>query len=196
MDINKAIRKQVKSYKRFMLSMGFIAILFPLILFLIGLNTNLFFVTYLIVLECLIVLAMFSKVNHQKLNFESGTNKLKISVGVIRKKYLIFCDRVVLVHTEKNKEDMAIIIITTLKVRNKKIRAVPQEFCKKYPGAANEYLKIKNRESSHTYYYIVIKRGGFKKYLLLDLIYRNCVKAIYTENAIENLRFSRGHISL
>lgn len=196
MDINKAIRKQTKSYKRFMLSMGFIAILFPLILFLSGLNTNIFFVVYLVVLEFLILIAMFSKVNHQKLNFESGTNKLKISVGIIRRKYLIFCERVTLVHTEKNKEDMAIIIVTTLKVRNKKIRAVSEEFCKRYPGAASEYLKIKNREPSYTYYYIVIKKGGFKKYLLLDVIYRNCVKAIYTENAIENLRFSRGVISL
>lgn len=176
--------------------MSFIAILFPLVLFLIGLNTNLFLVTYLIVLECLIVLAMFSKVNHQKLNFESGTNKLKISVGIIRRKYLIFCERVTLVHTEKSKEDMSIIIVTTLKVRNKKIRVVPEDFCKKYPGAASEYLKLKNREPSYTYYYIIIKKGGFKKYLLLDLIYRNCVKAVYTENAIENLRFSRGVISL
>lgn len=196
MDINKAIRKQIKSYKRFLLSMGFIAILFPLVLFLIGLNTNLFLVTYLIILECLIVLAVFSKVNHQKLKFESGTNKLKISVGIIRRKYLIFCERVVLVHTEKSKEDMAIIIVTTLKVRNKRIRVVPKDFCEKYPGVASEYLKIKNREPSYTHYYIVIKKGGFKKYLLLDLIYRNCVKAVYTENAIENLRFSRGQISL
>lgn len=196
MDINKAIRKQKKSYKRFMLSMSFIAILFPLILFLIGLNENLFFVIYLIVLEFLIALAMFSKVNHQKLSFESWTNKIKISVGLIRKKYLIFCDRVVLVHTEKDKEEMSIIIVTTLKVRNKKIRPVEEDFYKKYPSATNDYLKIKNKEPSYTYYYIVIKKGGFKKYLLLDLIYRNCVKATYTENAIENLRFSRGLSSL
>ena len=42
------------------------------------------------------------------------------------------------------------------------------------------------------FYYQVIKRGGLKKYLLLDTIYKNCVKAVYTDDCIQNIKIARG----
>lgn len=42
------------------------------------------------------------------------------------------------------------------------------------------------------YYFQVIRRGGLKKYLLLDLIYKNCVRATYTEESIQNIKIARG----
>ena len=54
--------------------------------------------------------------------------------------------------------------------------------------------KIKEKNPDKKYYFQVIKRGGLKKYLLLDSIYRNCVKAVYTDESIQNIKIARGQM--
>ena len=192
MNIDKAIRKQRKSYKIFMLTMSFIFLILPTALFATELHKNLFLLFYMAIIELLVAMSMFIRANHERLEFEYGNNKLKISVGLIRKNYIIFCDKIALVHTEDKEDDFSIIIVTTLKFRNKKIRLISKEFLKRYPYAGNEYLKLKKKEPEKPFYYIVIKKGGLKKYLLLNTIYKNSVKAVFTDEAIENIKKARG----
>ena len=63
---------------------------------------------------------------------------------------------------------------------------------KKIPNIQKEYNKIKENNHGSLIYYQVIKKGGLRKYLLLDIIYKNCVKATYTEQCIENIKIARG----
>lgn len=192
MDINKAIRKQKKSYKIFVLSMCFIFFILPLALFLYG-DITWFLLSYLLFIEVMIVTALIARVIWEKLYFQCQNNKLKIKVGIFNSyNYIVLCHKVALVHTEKEKEDMEIVITTTVKGRNRRIRPIDIDFHKKYPVAARAYNKLKKINPENDYYYLVVKRGGYYKYQLLDLIYKNCVKAVYTDDAIENIKFARG----
>ncbi len=191
MDINKAIRKQKKSYKIFMLSMCFIFLILPLVLFIYG-NITFFLLSYLIFIEIMIILAMVGRKNWERLEFQCQNNRLKIKLGVFGKKYIVLCDKVVLVHTEKSREDIELILISSMKFRNKKFKPVSLDLFKKYPYAASQYEKIKKMHPEHSYYYMTIKNGGFYKYMLLDIIYKNCVKAVYTEEAIDSIKLARG----
>ena len=191
MYIDKAIKKQKKQYKNFMLVMCFIFLMLPIILFLTGLNKNLFLDAYLILIEIIIMFSIFVRFNIEKLEFTCINNKLKIIQGVSKRTYILLCDKVDLVHTENSNEDIKIIIVISGRFRNKKIRPIGIEVLKKYPTLSYEYLKIKKRNPEIVYYYIVVKKGALKKYSLLDTIYRNCVKAVYTDDSIENIRIAR-----
>lgn len=191
MYIDKAIKKQKKQYKNFMLVMCFIFLMLPIILFLTGLNKNLFLDAYLILIEIIIMFSIFVRFNIEKLEFTCINNKLKIIQGVSKRTYILLCDKVDLVHTENSNEDIKIIIVISGRFRNKKIRPIGIEVLKRYPALSYEYLKIKKRNPEIVYYYIVVKKGALKKYSLLDTIYRTCVKAVYTEDSIENIRIAR-----
>ncbi|WP_027632621.1 hypothetical protein [Clostridium hydrogeniformans] len=191
MYIDKAVKKQKKQFKNFVLTMCFIFLALPIVLFLVGLNNNWFLVVYLAITELVILLAVFVKTNIEKLEFHCSNNKLTINQGILNRSYKMLCDKVVLVHTEGTKEEMSIIFITTVKFRNKKIRPVGKDFLKRHPYVGEKYLKLKKLNPEITYYYIMVKKGGLKKYLLLDTMYRNCVKAEFTEDSIENIKISR-----
>ncbi|MEW8956107.1 MAG: hypothetical protein AB2369_06200, partial [Clostridium sp.] len=132
MYIDKAIKKQKKQFKIFTLIMCFIFLALPIVLFLVGLNSNWFLVIYLVIIEFIILLAIFVKTNMEKLEFHCSNNKLTIIQGILNRTYKMLCDKVVLVHTEGSKEEMTIIFITTVKFRNKKIRPVGVELLKKH----------------------------------------------------------------
>lgn len=195
MYISKAIKKQKSSLKWFLSTMITISIVLPLILLLFG-RTSIFYIGYLLFLEILIAITILITINNAMLDFECFNNKLKIKSGLFRINNYLVCDKVVLVHTEGKNDEMEIIIITTLRVRNKIIRPITKSFFKKYPYVAGEYKKLKEFKPDNQYYYTVIKRGALKKYLLLDIIYRNCVKAIYTNESIENIKIARGQKEL
>ena len=74
------------------------------------------------------------------------------------------------------------------------LRLVDKKFLKRYPQITREYDIIKQINPKNEYYFQVIRRGGLKKYLLLDSIYRNCVKAIYTDESIQNIKIARGQL--
>ena len=105
---------------------------------------------------------------------------------------MIICDKVALVHTNKSDYDLEIVMITSVKFKNRALRQVDKNFLKRYSKIEKEYNYITKLNPDKEYYFQVIRRGGLKKYLLLDLIYKNCVKAIYTEESIQNIKIARG----
>ncbi len=191
MIISKAIKKQKKSSKRFKILMIFIFILLPIIVLLTDM-TQAFFIAYLVFIEALILLALIHKVNWEKIEFSCHNNKLKYKCGLFSKELLILCDKVQLVHTEKSKDDMEIIIISTVRFKNKSYKPITQGFLKKYPMVNEEYIKIKKLDPENMFYFLIIRKGSLVKYNLLDIIFKNCVKATYTLDAIENIKIARG----
>jgi hypothetical protein len=114
--------------------------------------------------------------------------------GIFTKEKLIICDNVALVHTNKSDYDLEIVLITNVVFKNSALRPVDKNFLKRYPPIAKEYDGIKQINPKNEYYFQVIRRGGLKKYLLLDSIYRHCVRAIYTDESIQNIKIARGQL--
>ncbi|WP_300385525.1 hypothetical protein [Clostridium sp.] len=141
-------------------------------------------------------MAIIIKINQNKLEFTLNNNKLKFISGLFNKESTILCNKVAVVHTEKSKEDMDIILITINRFRNPYLKPITKGFLKKYSEASEGYLKIKKINPEEIYYFQVIKRGSLKKYILLDEIFKNCVKANYTPSAIENIKIAREQIEL
>jgi hypothetical protein len=184
MDLNKAIRKQKKSYKRFMLSMCFIFFVLPAILYLENIRTT-FFISYMVLIQALIVMACIIRTDSEHLKFELVEGKFNIKNGFFRRFYNIQCDKVVIVHFEKNKE---LIIVTNSKFRNKAIKKINKDFLFKYSLVSHEYIKIKKMYPEEDYYFITLDKGSHKLYKLLISLYKNSVKAVYTDEAIETIK--------
>lgn len=146
---------------------------------------------FLLLIEILIFIAIIRKVNDCTLNFICANNKLKFRDGLFSAYTYIQCDRIAIVHTNKNNEDMEIIIVTRGKVKNQKMKLINKEFMKKYEEAAVEYRRLKRINQDVAFYFKVIKYGELKKYTLLDNIYRNCVNATYTASAIDSIKIAR-----
>ena len=191
MNIYKALKREKKYLKRFYIVMIILEIIMPLAVYLTGLTTF-FYISYLLFMELLIAVAIINKANYTRLKFLCSNNRLKFKSGLFSKENLIFCDKVRLVHTEKMEENMEIILLTSVNFKNKGLKLIGKNFLKKYFLISHEYLKIKEANPQTLYYYQIIKRGGLKKYMLLDTIYRNCVKAEYTEEGIQNIKIARG----
>lgn len=192
MDIFKAIKKEKKFLKKFYIVMASFAMILPLAVYLTG-NTKPFYLLFLLVIEILILAQVISKINFTRLKYSCSNNRFKCKFGLLSKESLIFCDKVVLIHTEKIEEDMEIIIITSVNFKNKKLKPVINKiFLRKYPESYKELMKVSSKNSQNLLYYQVIKRGGLKKYMLLDCLYKNCVKAVYTEQCIQNIKIARG----
>lgn len=187
MDLNKAIRKQTKSYKRFLLSMGFIFLILPLILF-VSRQYNYFFISYLCIIEILILSALINRVNYENLKYEYNNYKIIIKRGMLLETIQILCEKVVLVHTTKKGNELEILLLTTSRFRNRKVKLVDVEFLKYYSYPSYFYQKAKRLHPETQYYYILIKEGKMKKYALLNLLYRGCVQAHFTEDAIERIK--------
>lgn len=195
MNINKALKKQRKRKKRLFTVLIFLFINLPLITYLSGIR-SLFILSYLGVIEFLIILALFFKINYYRLKFVCNNNRLRFKSGLFIKESVILCDKVAIVHTDNEKDELEIIIITSVNFKNKLLKPITQNFIKKYPEAAEEYLRIKNMSPENTYYFQIVRRGGLKKYELLNSIYKNCVRATYTASAIENIKIARGQIEI
>lgn len=165
----------------------------PLSVYLTGVK-SIFYLVYLLIIELLIIAAVINKLNYYSLKYNYNANKLNITNGLFANNSLILCDKVVLVHTEKMESDMEIIIISTMSFRNKSLRPIVKGFLKKYPKVQEELKKVSNYDNQKKYYFQIIRKGGLSKYLLLDTIYKNCVKAIYTNDCIENIKIARGQI--
>ena len=164
--------------------MGFLSVFLPIIAYLADMK-SIFIISYLIVLEILIFLAIIIKINFYKLQFSCSNNKLKFKSGLFSKENLLICDKIAIVHTNKIKEDMEIVIVTTAKFKNKWLKPITKSFLYKYPEINNEYLRLKKTN------FQIIRRGALNKYILLDIIYKNCVKSAYTVSAIESIKISR-----
>ncbi|GAA0125895.1 hypothetical protein UT300019_17970 [Clostridium sp. CTA-19] len=186
MDIYKVLKKQKKSYKRFVLFMGFIFILLPAVL-IYSKMLSAFFIGYLIILEILIFQLILIRYNEEHLHFKQVNKKIVIEVGVLRRKYTISTDKVAIIHTVKSVKSFEILIITKSRFRNKRLKHVDFRFLDKQKTISKYYNRVK-LESDDPYFYFVIRKGGVKKYLLLDFLYRTCVGAAFTDEAIEKIK--------
>ena len=193
MDIYKAIKLEKKRLKIFLILMFMIALILPIILIFTNLFT-LFYISYLIIIEILICMSIIIKYNYYKVEYRCVNNRLMFKTGILTKENLLMCDKVWLVHTNNCDYDLEIIIITNVVFKNKYLRPVEENFLRRYPQIKPYYKKKKKKNPDKKYYFQVIKRGGLKKYLLLDSIYRNCVKAVYTDESIQNIKIARGQM--
>ncbi|EHI97445.1 hypothetical protein CDLVIII_0720 [Clostridium sp. DL-VIII] len=193
MDIYKAIKREKKHLKIFLITMVIIALILPTMLMITG-RTNVFYISYVIFIYLLIVISIIIKMNSYRVEYRYMTNKLVFKTGIFAKEYLIICDKVALVHTNKSDYDLEIVLITNVVFKNPGLRPVDKNFFKRYPQIVEHYDAIKQLNSTKDYYFQVIRRGGLRKYLLLDSIYKNCVKAIYTDESIQNIKIARGQL--
>lgn len=191
MKIDKALKKQRRYNKIFFIFMIFLSIFLPIITYLSYIR-SIFILAFLILIEILIFVAIMRKFNSCILKFAFVNNKLKFKTGIFSGYSSIQCDKVSIVHTSKSNEEMEIIIVTTVKSKNKQLKPINKDFIKRYTEAGNEYLRLKRINSKKVYYFQIIKNGELNKYILLDNIYKNCVNASYTSDAIENIKIARG----
>ncbi|WP_411682533.1 hypothetical protein [Clostridium thailandense] len=196
MNIDKAIRKQKKSYKRFLLSMCFIFFILPLALFL-SKAFDVFYIIYLIIIEMLIFIAIFIRSDKEALKFKNDWFRLKIFLGINKKPIIINCEKIMLVHTEDivsregDKNEFKIILLSTSKFRSERMIEVNLKFLKNHTYVAHHYNRLKILMPEEQFYFTVIKRGGLRKYPLLDVIYKSCTHACFTEECIEKIKFYR-----
>lgn len=193
MNIYKAIKKEKLHFKIFLITMFVIFILLPLVLIITGLDTA-FYISYVIFIDFLIVISIIVKLNSYRVEYKCLNNRLMFKTGILAKDYLIICDKVALVHTSKSDFDLEIVLITSIVFKNRALRPIDNNFLNRYPQIAEEYNEIKQQNPKRDYCFQIIKRGGLKKYLLLDAIYKNCVKAIYTDESIQNIKIARGQL--
>lgn len=187
MNINKAIRKQNRAYKNFVLTMGFIFLILPFALML-SKKFTWFFIVYLAIIEGLIFIVILANINSEYLKFEYDNYKLKIKAGLLKEEINIICDKVAFIHTEKEGKDLEIIIIASSRFRNKSFKPVDVLFLRKYPYVAHHYYRIKKLHPEDEYFCLKITKGGFMKYKLLDYIYKGCVYAYFTDEAVERIK--------
>ncbi|AVP55553.1 hypothetical protein K144313037_01360 [Clostridium tetani] len=193
MNINKALKKQINSYKRFMLIMGFIFFILPFILLFFKI-LDVFFVTYLAAIELLIVIAIIAKINMERLKFSYNNGKLYISSGIRREIIVIPCDKVQFIHVQEvirkydKEKDFIIIILLSFNIRSRAIHPINEKFLREYPFVAYKYSKLKILMPENNYSFTVISKGRLFKYKLLDLIYSKCVNASFSEETIDKIR--------
>lgn len=192
MNINKAIKKQNSSYKRFVLIMGFIFFMNPLGLVISG-AFNLFLIAYLAIIEVLIIIAVLVKKDGKSLSYEYYHGKLKLSQGLFKNKLTLHCEKVIFVHvkakSENKEKDADIIILTSSRFRNKKIKEVDLYFLNNHQYVKNEYEKLKVANPDLECYYIIVSKGKLIKYKLLMELYKRCVNAKFSEEAIDTIKF-------
>ena len=92
MNINKAIKKQKKSYNRFLLLMCFI-FFSMLAALLISREWKIFFISYLAAIEGLIIITILIRSNFERLTFKFENYKLKVKCGVFSSTLQINCEK-------------------------------------------------------------------------------------------------------
>lgn len=187
MNINKAIKKQRASYKRSMIAMIFILIILPVIWYLSG-QINIFFFIYLFVIELLILAAMSFKTKVQVLSYEVDKYSIKITIGFPKKDINLLCEKIDIIHAESSGSDIKLILITKSITRNRFVRKIDIDFLRRYPYAGYHYGRFKKNNPENEYFYTVISTGGYKKYKLLDELYKSCTGAFFTEEAIAKIK--------
>lgn len=190
MNLNKVIRKQNAASNRFTFSMCLIFFSLPVALILSH-QANVLFILYLVTIELLIILAVLARINSELFYFKYDGYRIKVKDGLFKQMSNVVCEKVNLVHAEKEDKDIKIIIITKTKFRNKYLRSIGANFMKRYPCAGYYYSRMKKLYPENHYYYLVFRNGGYKKYLFLNELFKQCVHADFTDEAIEQIKKSR-----
>lgn len=196
MNIYKAIKKQNKSYNRFALFMCFVFFALPVLL-VINKKIMPFYIAYLLVIELLIMISMIISLKRERLVFEYKAGKFKLYYGLVLEPLKIICNKVLYVDIELSEnyinkfQDFKILIVSNSRFKSNKMKSINYEFMRKHTLAAEQYRKLKERNPEDEYYYVIINSGGLKKYSLLNTIYKSCVHAGYSEDAIEKIKLYR-----
>lgn len=186
MDIKKQIKKQKKKQKRFINIMLIIFIILPSALFL-SQKGNFFFYIYLIVIEVLILCAIFIRIDKDYLRFSCNKNRLAIKYGIFKKRVVVSCDKVTMVDISERNSEFDIVIVTDSRIRKTDFKTIDGYFIKNYEGSYS-YLKDISKNKDVIFFYFIAKNGLFLKYELLDTIYRTCVHAHFTDSAISYIK--------
>jgi hypothetical protein len=149
---------------------------------------NILLVLYLVCNELLIAIVILIRFNEEYIDFKLEGYKISIWCGIAKANYIIICKKVVFVHTQNQGRNLEIFVLSSSKFRNKKIQSIDINFLKKYPYVAQMYNKMKIENPEENYFYFIIKHGGFIKYILLDELYKSCVGAIFSDDAIEKIK--------
>lgn len=192
MDINKAIKKQKKSYKRFVLFHSFVFFILPLIMVISG-KVTLFILSYLLLIELVILFSLTIRINKEAFKYEYKDNKLKVKTGLFKNWYYLNCDKVSMIHTEEYEGDIQIIIITKSKFRSRYIKPLDIEFLQKHAYVSHVYNRMKVMNPETIFYYTIVKNGGFLKYRLLLDMYKGCVGAFHSEATIKDIKLWNEH---
>ncbi|MHC6181278.1 hypothetical protein ACYUJ6_15755 [Clostridium sp. JNZ X4-2] len=196
MNIDKTIRRQKRAYRIFMLSVCLIFFILPVCLILTS-KFYTFYITYLVLLEVLIFLAIIIKINNSLLDFTYDGYKLKINMGIKSGRLNIICDKIVLVHVEEYTQrntgeyGFRIILLSTSKFRSDRMIPIHRGFLRKHAYIAHEYNKLKVLRPEDKFYYTIIKRGELSKYPFLNTVYKSCVYAWFTQATIEKIKYYR-----
>ncbi|MBP1743465.1 MAG: rane protein [Firmicutes bacterium] len=196
MNINKAIRKQRKSYIRFLLSMCFVFFALPLAIIFYG-KTDAFYLGYLAAIEALVAAAVYLRAGQERLEFNYNMGHIRVKRGIPGRTESINCNKIMYVDVEpasekvKGFQEFGMILVSKTKFRNKKLKAVDKEILDRYKAVSGLIGKHAEDSPGEELYYLVINSGGLRKYQLLDTVFKSCVKAEYSENAIEKIKFYR-----
>lgn len=194
MNINKDIKKQNKSIKRFLLLMVFIFFMLIAVVIFTKSYTNII-LTILVFLELLILSSIVYTIDYFTLEFRSEGYKLVVKQGLFGEKINISGDKVVLVYVEEKEKEFNIVMISSAKIRSKLCKKVDKEFLINNGYISSIYINIVKKNKEEGYYYLNINKGGLKKYKLLNSIYKTCVYAEYGDKAISKIKHSREGIN-
>lgn len=187
MNINKAIKKQRNKYLRFVFLMSFIFILFPFIVIYAKLYNYIIYV-YVLVLDLLVLIAILKRSDEEALFYRQRFNKFYIKRGLFRKRNSFNCEDLIFVHVEGKEENIKLILIVRSKKNSRNLRPITKKFIKEYPYAGDYYYNLFKEKPDYKYYYIIINRGKYKKYLLLNKLYGSCFNAFYSEESVKHIK--------
>lgn len=193
MNIDKAIKKQKAKYKRFVVATCLLFLFLPIVLGISG-QTSIFFIIYLSALEILILFLLAFKRNYEVLYYKIDRNKIRITIGFPEKTIKLPCEKVELIHAEGSGKDMKLVLIGKSRLRNRYVKPIDINFLRENPYAGYYYAKLKKKDPEIQYFYTIIKTGGYKKYPLLNELYKCCTNLFFTEEAIANIKEYRNII--
>lgn len=187
MNIDKAIKKQNAKVKRFVVVMLSVFIILPIILY-VSKQINIFFIIYLLLIEALILLFITYKVISNELKYKIDSYRIKVIFGFPKKDLRMFSQKVQLVHAENNNYDIKLILIGKDRIRNQYVKPIEINFLKANPYVGYYYSKLKKSNPENEYFYTVIRSGGYKKYPLLNELYKYCTNSTFTDEAIDQIK--------
>lgn len=187
MDFDKALRKQKLNFRLFLLTMGFIFLFNPVALIITEVN-QLNYIMLLFIIEGLIVVSIILKYKMLHLKFTPLMDSIKIESSFPSKKIEIPYDKIVGVAVDNVTLDIKLIIIVSMFKRGKLFKNIKIEKLKEgtfFYDLINRIIAIRKKKNLQ---YIIVSTGGVKKYKLLDILYQRCTRAVFTSDAILEIK--------
>lgn len=189
MTIDKAIKKQYKSYRRFMIFNCFIFFVLAYILFYFK-NLFLGLKLFIILLEIIICIICMRYYKTRYIKYIIDGDKIIIKLGIFNK-IVINCNKVVIVHCEKELKKFKIFIVIMSRIKRNQYDKVTNKFLNNNKIIKDKLKEVKYKFRDRNYYYVVINKNAYIKYKLLNDIYVKCINSIFTDNVINKIKMYR-----